>query len=365
MSSIYLHIPFCKKRCTYCNFFSTTLLEKQEEYVNTLLKEIELRKNYITNPSTIYLGGGTPSTLPIELLEKIFTSLDKNFNLSNVEEVTIECNPDDLNIDYVKGLKSLPINRLSMGIQTFNEEELKVLGRRHNAKNAIKAVENVYNSGIKNISIDLMYALPGQSLSTWEENLNTALSLPISHISAYHLSYEEDTPLYKLRNLAFDEEKSLEFFELLSEKTAEKGFEHYEISNWAKDGKYSKHNSAYWQNKPYLGIGAGAHSYNLNERRWNFSSLNDYINGVLSESEYSENEILTSEDKYNDLIITQLRTKWGLDINLIEGKYLKHFQRESEKFVKENHLKITNENRAILTHSGIFISDYIMRELMI
>ena len=365
MSSIYLHIPFCKKRCTYCNFFSTTLLEKQEEYVNTLLKEIELRKNYITNPSTIYLGGGTPSTLPIELLEKIFTSLDKNFNLSNVEEVTIECNPDDLNIDYVKGLKSLPINRLSMGIQTFNEEELKVLGRRHNAKNAIKAVENVYNSGIKNISIDLMYALPGQSLSTWEENLNIALSLPISHISAYHLSYEEDTPLYKLRNLAFDEEKSLEFFELLSEKTAEKGFEHYEISNWAKDGKYSKHNSSYWQNKPYLGIGAGAHSYNLNERRWNFSSLNDYINGVLSESEYSENEILTSEDKYNDLIITQLRTKWGLDINLIEGKYLKHFQRESEKFVKENHLKITNENRAILTHSGIFISDYIMRELMI
>ena len=365
MSSIYLHIPFCKKRCTYCNFFSTTLLEKQEEYVNTLLKEIELRKNYITNPSTIYLGGGTPSTLPIELLEKIFTSLDKNFNLSNVEEVTIECNPDDLNIDYVKGLKNLPINRLSMGIQTFNEEELKVLGRRHNAKNAIKAVENVYNSGIKNISIDLMYALPGQSLSTWEENLNTALSLPISHISAYHLSYEEDTPLFKLRNLAFDEEKSLEFFELLSEKTAEKGFEHYEISNWAKDGKYSKHNSAYWQNKPYLGIGAGAHSYNLSERRWNFSSLNDYINGVLSESEYSENEILTSEDKYNDLIITQLRTKWGLDINLIEPKYLKHFHTQAEKFVKENHLKITNENRAILTHSGIFISDYIMRELIV
>lgn len=365
MSSIYLHIPFCKKRCTYCNFFSTTLLEKQEQYVGALLKEIELRKNYITNPTTIYLGGGTPSTLPIALLERIFTSLDKNFNLSKLEEVTIECNPDDLNIDYVKGLKSLPINRLSMGIQTFNEEELKVLGRRHNAKNAIKAVENVYNSGIENISIDLMYALPGQSLSTWEENLNTALSLPISHISAYHLSYEEDTPLYKLRNLAFDEEKSLEFFELLSEKTAEKGFEHYEISNWAKDGKYSKHNSSYWQNKPYLGIGAGAHSYNLNERRWNFSSLNDYINGVLSESEYSENEILTSEDKYNDLIITQLRTKWGLDINLIEGKYLKHFRTQAEKFVKENHLKITNENRAVLTHSGIFISDYIMRELII
>ena len=365
MSSIYLHIPFCKKRCTYCNFFSTTLLEKQEQYVGALLKEIELRKNYITNPTTIYLGGGTPSTLPIALLERIFTSLDKNFNLSKLEEVTIESNPDDLNIDYVKGLKSLPINRLSMGIQTFNEEELKVLGRRHNAKNAIKAVENVYNGGIENISIDLMYALPEQSLSTWEENLNTALSLPISHISAYHLSYEEDTPLYKLRNLAFDEEKSLEFFELLSEKTAEKGFEHYEISNWAKDGKYSKHNSAYWQNKPYLGIGAGAHSYNLNERRWNFSSLNDYINGVLSESEYSENEILTSEDKYNDLIITQLRTKWGLDINLIEGKYLKHFRTQAEKFVKENHLKITNENRAILTHSGIFISDYIMREIMI
>lgn len=365
MSSIYLHIPFCKKRCTYCNFFSTTLLEKQEQYVGALLKEIELRKDYISNPTTIYLGGGTPSTLSIAHLNKIFDSLDKNFNLSSVEEVTIECNPDDLNQDYIKGLRSLPINRLSMGIQTFSEEELKVLGRRHNAADAIKAVENVYNSGIENISIDLMYALPNQTLKTWEENLDTALNLPISHISAYHLSYEEDTPLYKLRNLAFDEEKSLEFFHILREKTAEKGFEHYEISNWAKGGKYSKHNTAYWQNKPYLGIGAGAHSYNLEERRWNFSSLNEYINGILSGEEYSENEILTSEDKYNDLIITQLRTKWGLDISLIEPKYLKHFHTEADKFIKQNHLKITEENRAILTHSGIFISDYIMRELIV
>ena len=365
MSSIYLHIPFCKKRCTYCNFFSTTTLEKQKEYINALKKEIELRKNYITNPTTIYLGGGTPSTLPLELLENIFNTLSKNFSLSSVEEITIECNPDDLNKDYINGLRSLPINRLSMGIQTFNENELKVLGRRHSAANAIKAVENVYNSGIENISIDLMYALPNQTLKTWEENLNTALNLPISHISAYHLSYEEDTPLYKLRNLAFDEDKSLEFFNLLSEKTAVKGFEHYEISNWAKGGKYSKHNTAYWQNKPYLGIGAGAHSFNLKERRWNFSSLNEYINGVLSNEEFSENEILTSDDKYNDLIITALRTKWGLDISLIEPRFLKHFHTEAEKFIKENHLQITADGKASLTHSGIFISDYIMRELMI
>ena len=357
MSSIYVHIPFCKRRCTYCNFFSTTTLEKQDQYISALLKEIELRKNYITNPKTIYLGGGTPSTLSHAHLDKIFTALEKNFNLSNVEEITIECNPDDLNKDYISGLKHLPINRLSMGIQTFNEDEIKILGRRHTAAEAIKAVENVYNNGIENISIDLMYALPNQTMHTWQENLNTALNLPISHISAYHLSYEEDTPLYKLRNLAFDE-----------------------ISNWAKDGKYSKHNSAYWKNEPYLGIGAGAHSYNLKERRWNFSSLNDYINGVftcaesaesskniknLDYSDFSENEILTSEDKYNDLIITQLRTKWGLDMNHIEPKYLKHFYAEAEKFVKENHLKITDEKRAILTHSGIFISDYIMRELMI
>ena len=365
MSSIYLHIPFCKKRCTYCNFFSTTTLEKQKEYVNALKKEIELRKNYITDPTTIYLGGGTPSTLPLELLEDIFNTLSKNFSLSSVEEITIECNPDDLNKNYINGLRSLPINRLSMGIQTFNENELKVLGRRHSAANAIKAVENVYSSGIENISIDLMYALPNQTLLSWQENLNTALSLPISHISAYHLSYEEDTPLYKLRNLAADEDKSLEFFNLLSEKTAEKGFEHYEISNWAKGGKYSKHNTAYWQNKAYLGIGAGAHSFNLQERRWNFSSLNDYINGVLSGEEFSENEILTSDDKYNDLIITALRTKWGLDISLIEPRFLKHFHTEAEKFIKENHLQITADGKAILTHSGIFISDYIMRELIV
>ena len=365
MSSIYLHIPFCKKRCTYCNFFSTTTLEKQKEYVNALKKEIELRKNYISDPTTIYLGGGTPSTLPLELLEDIFNSLSKNFSLSSVEEITIECNPDDLNKDYINGLRSLPFSRLSMGIQTFNENELKVLGRRHSAANAIKAVENVYSSGIENISIDLMYALPNQTLLSWQENLNIALNLPISHISAYHLSYEEDTPLYKLRNLAADEDKSLEFFNLLSEKTSEKGFEHYEISNWAKGGRYSKHNTAYWQNKPYLGIGAGAHSFNLKERRWNFSSLSDYINGVLSSEEFSENEILTSDDKYNDLIITALRTKWGLDISLIEDKYLKHFHTEAEKFIKENHLQITADGKAILTHSGIFISDYIMRELII
>ena len=184
MSSIYVHIPFCKKRCTYCNFFSTTLLQRQEDYVNALTKEIILRKEYITNPTTIYLGGGTPSTLPASLLEKIFDSLDKNFNLSYLEEVTIECNPDDLNSDYIKELKNLPINRLSMGIQTFDEEELKVLGRRHNTSNAIKAVENVYNSGIENISIDLMYALPNQTLKTWESNLDIALKLPISHISS-------------------------------------------------------------------------------------------------------------------------------------------------------------------------------------
>ena len=364
MSSIYLHIPFCKKRCTYCNFFSTTTLEKQKEYVNALKKEIELRKNYISNPTTIYLGGGTPSTLPLDLLEDIFNTLSKNFSLSSVEEVTIECNPDDLNKDYINGLRSLPINRLSMGIQTFNENELKILGRRHSAADAIKAVESVYSSGIENISIDLMYALPNQTLHTWQENLNTALNLPISHISAYHLSYEEDTPLYKLRNLAFDEDKSLDFFNLLSEKTSEKGFEHYEISNWAKDGRYSKHNTAYWQNKPYLGIGAGAHSFNLQERRWNFSSLSDYINGVLSGDEFSENEILTSDDKYNDLIITALRTKWGLDISLIEEKYLKHFYEQADKFVKERYLTLEN-GKATLTHSGIFISDYIMRELIV
>lgn len=364
MSSIYVHIPFCKKRCTYCNFFSTTLLQRQEDYVNALTKEIILRKEYITNPTTIYLGGGTPSTLPASLLEKIFDSLDKNFNLSYLEEVTIECNPDDLNSDYIKELKNLPINRLSMGIQTFDEEELKVLGRRHNTSNAIKAVENVYNSGIENISIDLMYALPNQTLKTWESNLDIALKLPISHISAYHLSYEEDTPLYKLKNLAFDEEKSLEFFNLLREKTLENGFEHYEISNWAKNGKYSKHNNSYWQNKPYLGIGAGAHSYNLEERRWNFSSLNDYINGVLNNTQYSENENLTPDDKYNDLIITMLRTKWGIDINLIAPEYIKHFNKQCDKFIKEDYLKKV-DNNIILTPSGIFISDYIMRELMI
>src|SRR3712207_5251155 len=274
MAGLYIHIPFCASRCIYCSFYSTTSLQLSNQYVDTLCKEIDLRRKEVDTIQTIYLGGGTPSLLSPAHLQRLFQKIKSSFSTASDMEVTIECNPDDITTEFADCLANLPINRVSMGVQTFSNERLKFLRRRHTKEEVYKAVERLRNAGITNISIDLIFGFPSEQLADWEADIDEALKLNIQHISAYSLSYEEGTPLHRMRKSGIitdiDEELSLQMYELLVKKLSENGFEHYEISNFAKtatalDGTAisfrSKHNSSYWHSIPYLGIGAAAHSY--------------------------------------------------------------------------------------------------------
>ena len=262
MAGIYIHVPFCQSRCAYCDFYSTTLLSHREAYVDTLCRELEHRLPELKGEpiKTIYFGGGTPSTLTIEELKKILETI---FHLSSLnfqlEEITLEANPDDLTEEYVKGLRTLPINRVSLGIQSFHDRTLRLVGRRHTAQEAIDAVRRLQQAGLTNISIDLIYGLPGETLDDWAYSLNQATALGVKHISAYHLTYEEGTRLWRMQEQGLvtpiDEEQSIRSFELLREKLLAAGYEHYEISNFALPGYHSRHNSSYWQGIIYIGIG--------------------------------------------------------------------------------------------------------------
>ena len=286
MAGIYIHIPFCKRRCIYCDFFSTTQSEKKSAYVRAVCRELEMRKDYLEGEDieTIYLGGGTPSQLFREELEEIFNHIYKVYPVREDAEITLEANPDDLTPEYVAMLRQLPINRISMGIQTFQEETLNLLHRRHTATQAIEAFRRCREAGFRNISIDLMYGLPGETLETWKEDLQQSIALRPEHISAYHLIYEEDTVLWKLREQhqveEADEDLSVSLFSTLIEQLSEAGYQHYEISNFCLPGLHSRHNSSYWTGKKYLGCGPSAHSFNGVSRQWNVASLDDYLKGV-------------------------------------------------------------------------------------
>ena len=283
MAGIYIHIPFCKRRCIYCDFFSTTQSEKKSAYVRALCRELEMRWDYVEGEEieTIYLGGGTPSQLTEEELKAIFSSIYHIYKVKTNAEITLEANPDDLTPEYVAMLRQLPVNRISMGIQTFQEETLKLLHRRHTATQAIEAFRRCREAGFQNISIDLMYGLPGETLETWKEDLRQAINLRPEHISAYHLIYEEDTALWKLREQhqveEADEDLSVSLFETLIDRLTEAGYQHYEISNFCLSGMHSRHNSSYWTGKKYLGCGPSAHSFNGVSRQWNVASLEGYI----------------------------------------------------------------------------------------
>lgn len=364
--SIYIHIPFCQCRCSYCDFYSTTLLNKRDEYVNAICQELQLRKSYLptTKIGTIYLGGGTPSVLTIQQLQQLFACIEQFYDLSELTECTIECNPDDINDTYLAGLKTLPINRISMGVQSFNDAELQLMNRRHTAQQAIDAVHKIVRAGYTNCSIDLIYGLPNQTIEIWKNTLTTALSLPITHLSAYHLTYEKGTPMYQQQKHAVSEENSLLFFETLHQYTQQAGMEAYEISNFALPYCRSQHNSRYWKNIPYLGIGAGAHSYNGTERSWNIACLTAYMEGVESGKLVVETELLSDDDKYNELILTSLRTKEGIEQNKIPASYLPHFQRQCKKYIQGGLLE-QNATHTYLTHQGIFVSDGIICDLMV
>jgi oxygen-independent coproporphyrinogen-3 oxidase len=380
MAGIYIHIPFCRKRCIYCDFYSNTQFSYKEEYLTALLKEIRLRKNYLDNQTvnTIYFGGGTPSTLPCHDFYKIFNELQSNFKIADNPEITIEANPDDMSESYTKGLKTLPVNRLSIGIQSFDDDELIFLNRRHTADEAICAVKRCKDAGFNNISIDLIYGLPNQTLTKWEKNIQTALNLNVQHISAYNLSYEEGTQLNGLKEKgkiqAVDDELNEAFFKILVTALSEAGYIHYEISNFAKQtaeyplGILSKHNSSYWTGIPYLGLGAAAHSYNGNTRSWNVSSVVNYIKSITEKHELPcEIEHLDERMKYNEYIITHLRTVWGISLNEIETLFgtarKQELLRQCESFIRQNVLQFKGNNIK-LTCSGIFISDAILRDLI-
>ncbi len=262
MAGIYIHVPFCKTRCIYCDFYTRTDISPKEDYVNALCKEIELRNSYIGKETvnTIYFGGGTPSQLSYDNFLRIFDTLNNNFEIAGDAEITMEANPDDLNIRYLESIKNLPFNRLSIGIQSFDDKELQFLKRRHSAIQAKEAVKRSQDNGFENISIDLMYGLPNQTMEIWQKNLHEAINLNIQHISSYHLIYEQGTRLYRLFKHGnvkpVNEDLSVEMFSVMIDKLSDAGFEHYEISNFARNGLYSRHNSSYWLDAKYLGLGA-------------------------------------------------------------------------------------------------------------
>lgn len=373
MAGIYIHIPFCKKRCIYCDFYSTTQGERKMEYIKSLCKELYLRKGYLQEESihTIYIGGGTPSQLSITELQEIFHAIYQHYTLEQKVEITMEANPDDLSYDYLKALRTLPINRISMGVQTFNDKKLELLNRRHTAKQAYDAVLRCKETGFENISIDLIYGIPGETLNDWEKDLQTALTLPIKHLSAYHLIYEKGTPLWELwkrhKVEEMDENLSVALFEKLIKHTKEAGFEHYEISNFCKPGYQSKHNYSYWEGIPYLGCGASAHSYNGHSRQWNVASLSLYIKGIENGILNYEKEDLSPETQYNEYIMTRLRTAKGFSLSYISSQFGNLFHdyafRMANLYLKKGLLEFNGDNIK-LSHQGIFISDGIMSDLM-
>jgi len=373
MAGIYLHIPFCKRRCIYCDFYSTTQEEKKESYVHALCRELALRNSYLNGETveTLYLGGGTPSQLDEKAFLEIFDCVTRTYGMEECKEITLEANPDDLDAHYVKMLRRLPFNRISMGIQTFHDPMLQWLHRRHTARQAIDAVHRCQDAGFGNISIDLIYGLPNETNKIWEEDLQQAIDLKVQHISAYHLIYEEGTPLWQLRERhqvnEVDEEKSLSLFTQLIDTLTKAGYEQYEISNFCLPGYHSRHNSSYWTGKKYLGCGPSAHSYNQASRQWNIASLDQYIAYMERGELPFEKENLNLYTKYNDRIITSIRTAWGLPLSSLreefgEELYLYCLQNASSHI--ENGLLEIKKDTLRLTRQGIFISDSIMSDLL-
>lgn len=373
MAGIYLHIPFCKTRCIYCDFYTGTDESEKEAFAEALCTEIRLRRKETSEPvKTVYWGGGTPSRLNGKQFERIFNALFSEFPLEKEAEITLEANPDDLSPAYIDTLARLPFNRISIGTQSFNDKELKFLSRRHSAQQAVEAVELCREAGFRNISLDLMYGLPNQTLEIWRQNLRQTVELNIPHVSAYHLIYEEKTKLYKLlrqhKIQPVSDELSIEMFSTLIDTLTQNGFEQYEISNFAKDKNYSKHNTSYWKNEKYLGLGPAAHSFDGDNRSWNAASLATYIETLRSgKRPLQETERLTLPEKYNECILTGLRTAWGVDLEVLKTRFGEEFLnfclKSARKYIDANLLK-TEGHSLKLTRKGIFVSDGIMSELM-
>ncbi len=346
----------------------------KKRYVDAVCREIEERKGYIgQNVRTIYLGGGTPSLLSGDELRKIFDVIERCFVLDELEEVTIECNPDDVNDDFLRELRKTPVNRISMGVQSLNDKELKWLNRRHSAEQAKRAVDLCRGCGYDNISIDLMFGLPVQTLDSWKETLERAMKLGVEHVSSYSLMYEEGSRLMKMYNQgefdAMDDESSREMFDILCDVMQDNGYEQYEISNFAKEGRRSKHNSAYWRFVPYLGVGAGAHSFDGSSRQENVSNTLKYIGCVEKGVDgWFVVEDLDDDKRFNEVIFTSLRTKEGVSLKDVENRFgkerLEYVMKVAKRFIEQGLMKV-KDGRVALTREGIYVSDAIMSDFMI
>jgi len=372
MAGLYLHIPFCRQACRYCDFFFSLSLRYVDEYVDCLVKEIELRAGDLpgTHFETLYLGGGTPSVLSSDHLQRILEAVFTHYRFQDKIEQSIECNPDDLNPEYLQKLRELGFTRMSIGIQSFQEKDLELMKRSHNALQAEESVRDATSAGFDNITMDLIYGIPGQSLNEWKDNISRALSLPVSHISAYHLSFEPGTIFdhwrKKGRLLPVHEEESIVQYKILREKLLESGFTHYEISNFALKNQMSEHNLIYWSGKPYLGFGPSAHSFDGKQRSWNVSSLKKYMDGISSGTNVSETEHISLQESYHDYLITSLRTKWGADPECITKRYgekiARHFKQKAQTFQEEGSLRLSDGHVAIHPDHWL-IADHILREL--
>lgn len=374
MAGIYIHIPFCKQACHYCDFHFSTSLKNKDPLLKALQKEIVLQKNYLNGDivNTIYFGGGTPSLLSQKELMNIFDSLYQHYPISADAEITLEANPDDLTTPKLKELRNTPINRLSVGIQSFYDEDLKLMNRAHNSQEALRVVKDSQDKGFENITIDLIYGIPTLSNKNWTSNLQTAFALEVKHISAYCLTVEPKTALAhlvkegKIKNV--DEQNSAEQFEIMLDAMSKNNFEQYEISNFCKDDCYSKHNSNYWLKKTYLGLGPSAHSYNGTSRQWNVSNNAIYIQSLEKNQIKFEEEVLTTPQQYNEYILTTLRTKWGTDLKYVEehfgNDHLSYCMKEADKYILSGDIRKEND-KLFLTDKGKLIADKIASDLFI
>jgi oxygen-independent coproporphyrinogen-3 oxidase len=373
MAGIYIHIPFCKKLCFYCDFYHLIASGDNSSFIDALLKEASLRKEYLADEkvATIYLGGGTPSVFSVKETGTILDHIYKEFNVTEGCEITIELNPDDVQPEYLKSLKNLNINRISLGIQSWRDSDLKMLNRRHDSAQAAYALKETLNAGFENVTIDLIYGIPGMSLSEWESNLDFSFSFGIKHLSAYHLTFEQGTVFGKMLEKGLiseiDEDESAAQFNLLIEKAESAGFIHYEISNFGKPGYFSVHNTNYWKQIPYLGLGPSAHSFNGFSRQWNLRDLKGYIKALSSGKSFFEREELDTRTRFNEYIMTSLRTMWGIDLEYVEEMFEKegydYVMNLSGKF-KDYGLMKQEQKSLILTNQGKLISDNIISEFM-
>jgi oxygen-independent coproporphyrinogen-3 oxidase len=374
MAGIYIHIPFCKQKCHYCNFYSLASNRYFDEVIDAITDEVNLRKSLVSNEiiESVYFGGGTPSLMKAHHLQKIMDAVFTHFSVADHAEITLEANPDDVSQEQLQSFKKNGVNRLSMGVQTFNDVELQYLNRTHDVEKALKSIEMSRREGFENLTIDLIYGLPNSTPASWNKNLHIIKTLGIPHISCYALTVEPNTAFeYFIRKGKLKppaEELFLDQFEALVDFANNNGYEHYEISNFCKDKRYAQHNTAYWFGKPYLGLGPSAHSYDGISRTWNIAHLKKYIEGIKSENPVFEQEVLTENQRFNEFIMTHLRTQWGVRFSELRSGFSKsqanYFFSKLKKYKDSDLIKISEE-KVSLTRKGIFISDSIIADFFV